>query len=102
MCVFLFFCLHVLSLPALACVFQPTQEHGVSQPSRCLPEQGRSAPTPQWKQVKELPRPKPSHPLLLRASLVEASLEPRVGICAHLSRLHEDSTETIDSIRRPK
>lgn len=38
---------------------QPTQEHGVSQPSRCLPEQGRSAPTPQWKQgsiKKEFPQ----------------------------------------------
>jgi len=48
---------------------QPTQERGVSQPSCCLPEQGRPAPTPQWKQVKELPRdqngccfPGPSHP----------------------------------------
>ncbi|XP_064447876.1 F-actin-monooxygenase MICAL3 isoform X10 [Mirounga angustirostris] len=29
---------------------QPTQERGVSQPSCCLPEQGRPAPTPQWKQ----------------------------------------------------
>uniref|UniRef100_A0AC11DTG1 Microtubule associated monooxygenase, calponin and LIM domain containing 3 n=1 Tax=Ovis aries TaxID=9940 RepID=A0AC11DTG1_SHEEP len=38
---------------------QPTQERGVSQPSRCLPEQGRSAPTPQWKQgsiKKEFPQ----------------------------------------------
>ncbi|XP_062931700.1 F-actin-monooxygenase MICAL3 isoform X3 [Cynocephalus volans] len=32
---------------------QPTQERGVSRPSRCLPEQGRSAPTPQWKQRRE-------------------------------------------------
>ncbi|XP_058415158.1 F-actin-monooxygenase MICAL3 isoform X11 [Diceros bicornis minor] len=32
---------------------QPTQERGVSQPSCCLPEQGRSAPTPQWKQRRE-------------------------------------------------
>ncbi|XP_034501939.1 F-actin-monooxygenase MICAL3 isoform X8 [Ailuropoda melanoleuca] len=30
---------------------QPTQERGVSQPSCCLPEQGRPAPTPQWKQT---------------------------------------------------
>ncbi|XP_071066194.1 F-actin-monooxygenase MICAL3 isoform X1 [Dasypus novemcinctus] len=29
---------------------QPTQERGVSQPSFCLPEQGRPAPTPPWKQ----------------------------------------------------
>ncbi|XP_045444512.1 F-actin-monooxygenase MICAL3 isoform X10 [Pipistrellus kuhlii] len=29
---------------------QPTQEHGVSQPSCCLPDQGLPAPTPQWKQ----------------------------------------------------
>ncbi|XP_008576376.1 PREDICTED: protein-methionine sulfoxide oxidase MICAL3 isoform X1 [Galeopterus variegatus] len=38
---------------------QPTQERGVSRPSRCLPEQGRSAPTPQWKQgsmKKEFPQ----------------------------------------------
>ncbi|XP_058415148.1 F-actin-monooxygenase MICAL3 isoform X2 [Diceros bicornis minor] len=38
---------------------QPTQERGVSQPSCCLPEQGRSAPTPQWKQgsiKKEFPQ----------------------------------------------
>uniref|UniRef100_A0A4W2IDB0 F-actin monooxygenase n=1 Tax=Bos indicus x Bos taurus TaxID=30522 RepID=A0A4W2IDB0_BOBOX len=38
---------------------QPTQERGVSQPSSCLPEQGRSAPTPQWKQgsiKKEFPQ----------------------------------------------
>ncbi|XP_064447871.1 F-actin-monooxygenase MICAL3 isoform X6 [Mirounga angustirostris] len=35
---------------------QPTQERGVSQPSCCLPEQGRPAPTPQWKQ----PEPEPS------------------------------------------
>ncbi|XP_058600264.1 F-actin-monooxygenase MICAL3 isoform X10 [Neofelis nebulosa] len=32
---------------------QPTQERGVSQPSYCLPEQGRPAPTPQWKQRRE-------------------------------------------------
>ncbi|XP_047721265.1 F-actin-monooxygenase MICAL3 isoform X1 [Prionailurus viverrinus] len=32
---------------------QPTQERGVSQPSCCLPEQGRPAPTPQWKQRRE-------------------------------------------------
>lgn len=55
--------------PYLACVSQPTQERGVSQPSCCLPEQGRPASIPQWKQVKELPRgqnwcslPGPSHP----------------------------------------
>ncbi|XP_077931515.1 F-actin-monooxygenase MICAL3 isoform X3 [Halichoerus grypus] len=38
---------------------QPTQERGVSQPSCCLPEQGRPAPTPQWKQgsiKKEFPQ----------------------------------------------
>nr|XP_020752194.1 F-actin-methionine sulfoxide oxidase MICAL3 isoform X3 [Odocoileus virginianus texanus] len=38
---------------------QLTQERGVSQPSSCLPEQGRSAPTPQWKQgsiKKEFPQ----------------------------------------------
>ncbi|CAK6442962.1 unnamed protein product [Pipistrellus nathusii] len=38
---------------------QPTQEHGVSQPSCCLPDQGLSAPTPQWKQgsvKKEFPQ----------------------------------------------
>uniref|UniRef100_A0A673V844 F-actin monooxygenase n=1 Tax=Suricata suricatta TaxID=37032 RepID=A0A673V844_SURSU len=35
---------------------QPTQERGVSQPSCCLPEQGRPAPIPQWKQ----PEPEPS------------------------------------------
>ncbi|XP_058600266.1 F-actin-monooxygenase MICAL3 isoform X12 [Neofelis nebulosa] len=38
---------------------QPTQERGVSQPSYCLPEQGRPAPTPQWKQgsiKKEFPQ----------------------------------------------
>ncbi|XP_045444509.1 F-actin-monooxygenase MICAL3 isoform X7 [Pipistrellus kuhlii] len=35
---------------------QPTQEHGVSQPSCCLPDQGLPAPTPQWKQ----PGPEPS------------------------------------------
>ncbi|XP_073645378.1 F-actin-monooxygenase MICAL3 isoform X13 [Tursiops truncatus] len=29
---------------------QPTQERGLSQPSCCLPEQGRPAPAPQWKQ----------------------------------------------------
>ncbi|XP_057559509.1 F-actin-monooxygenase MICAL3 isoform X4 [Hippopotamus amphibius kiboko] len=29
---------------------QPTQERGLSQPSCCLPEQGRPAPVPQWKQ----------------------------------------------------
>ncbi|XP_032761649.1 F-actin-monooxygenase MICAL3 isoform X1 [Rattus rattus] len=33
---------------------QPTQERGVSRPSWCLPEQGRPAHIPQWKQVKEL------------------------------------------------
>ncbi|XP_045444508.1 F-actin-monooxygenase MICAL3 isoform X6 [Pipistrellus kuhlii] len=32
---------------------QPTQEHGVSQPSCCLPDQGLPAPTPQWKQRRE-------------------------------------------------
>ncbi|XP_052495775.1 F-actin-monooxygenase MICAL3 isoform X4 [Budorcas taxicolor] len=35
---------------------QLTQERGVSQPSRCLPEQGRSAPTPQWKQRRDKER----------------------------------------------
>ncbi|XP_036108642.1 F-actin-monooxygenase MICAL3 isoform X10 [Molossus molossus] len=35
---------------------QPTQERGVSQPSCCLPEQGRPAPTPQWKQRREKER----------------------------------------------
>ncbi|KAM6216540.1 F-actin-monooxygenase MICAL3 isoform 3-T3 [Rhynchocyon petersi] len=30
---------------------QPTQERGFSQPSCRLPEQGRPAPTPQWKQT---------------------------------------------------
>uniref|UniRef100_A0A673VJM0 F-actin monooxygenase n=1 Tax=Suricata suricatta TaxID=37032 RepID=A0A673VJM0_SURSU len=38
---------------------QPTQERGVSQPSCCLPEQGRPAPIPQWKQgsiKKEFPQ----------------------------------------------
>ncbi|KAI5126012.1 [F-Actin]-Monooxygenase Mical3 [Manis pentadactyla] len=38
---------------------QPTQERGVSQPSCCLPEQGRPAPTPLWKQSsikKEFPQ----------------------------------------------
>ncbi|XP_054552561.1 F-actin-monooxygenase MICAL3 isoform X3 [Talpa occidentalis] len=38
---------------------QPTQERGVSQPSCCLPGQGRPAPTPQWKQgsiKKEFPQ----------------------------------------------
>nr|KAF6374568.1 microtubule associated monooxygenase, calponin and LIM domain containing 3 [Pipistrellus kuhlii] len=38
---------------------QPTQEHGVSQPSCCLPDQGLPAPTPQWKQgsvKKEFPQ----------------------------------------------
>ncbi|KAM9229516.1 F-actin-monooxygenase MICAL3 isoform 2-T2 [Dugong dugon] len=38
---------------------QPTQERGVSQPSCCLPEQGRPAPTPHWKQgsiKKEFPQ----------------------------------------------
>ncbi|XP_029426694.1 F-actin-monooxygenase MICAL3 isoform X1 [Nannospalax galili] len=35
---------------------QPTQERGVSQPSCCLPEQGRPAPTPQWKQRQEKER----------------------------------------------
>uniref|UniRef100_A0A4W2GY42 F-actin monooxygenase n=1 Tax=Bos indicus x Bos taurus TaxID=30522 RepID=A0A4W2GY42_BOBOX len=35
---------------------QPTQERGVSQPSSCLPEQGRSAPTPQWKQRRDKER----------------------------------------------
>nr|XP_033723176.1 F-actin-monooxygenase MICAL3 isoform X1 [Tursiops truncatus] len=30
---------------------QPTQERGLSQPSCCLPEQGRPAPAPQWKQT---------------------------------------------------
>ncbi|XP_069862210.1 F-actin-monooxygenase MICAL3-like isoform X4 [Dipodomys merriami] len=32
---------------------QPAQERGVSQPSCCLSEQGRPAPTPQWKQRRE-------------------------------------------------
>ncbi|XP_060162672.1 F-actin-monooxygenase MICAL3 isoform X12 [Globicephala melas] len=32
---------------------QPTQERGLSQPSCCLPEQGRPAPAPQWKQRQE-------------------------------------------------
>ncbi|XP_073932546.1 F-actin-monooxygenase MICAL3 isoform X4 [Castor canadensis] len=35
---------------------QPTQERGVSQPSCCLPEQGRPAPIPQWKQQREKER----------------------------------------------
>ncbi|XP_070125863.1 F-actin-monooxygenase MICAL3 isoform X36 [Equus caballus] len=38
---------------------QPTQERGVSQPSCCLPEQGRPASIPQWKQgsvKKEFPQ----------------------------------------------
>ncbi|KAM6216542.1 F-actin-monooxygenase MICAL3 isoform 5-T5 [Rhynchocyon petersi] len=38
---------------------QPTQERGFSQPSCRLPEQGRPAPTPQWKQgsiKKEFPQ----------------------------------------------
>ncbi|KAM9684620.1 F-actin-monooxygenase MICAL3 isoform 2-T2 [Dama dama] len=38
---------------------QLTQERGVSQPSSCLPEQGCSAPIPQWKQgsiKKEFPQ----------------------------------------------
>ncbi|XP_077025664.1 F-actin-monooxygenase MICAL3 isoform X2 [Tamandua tetradactyla] len=38
---------------------QPTQERGVSQPSCRLPEQGRPAPIPQWKQgsiKKEFPQ----------------------------------------------
>ncbi|XP_060240090.1 F-actin-monooxygenase MICAL3 isoform X4 [Meriones unguiculatus] len=38
---------------------QPTQERGVGQPSCCLPEQGRPAPIPQWKQgsiKKEFPQ----------------------------------------------
>ncbi|KAM5250324.1 F-actin-monooxygenase MICAL3 isoform 17-T18 [Hipposideros larvatus] len=38
---------------------QPTQDRGVSQPSCCLHEQGRPAPTPQWKQgsiKKEFPQ----------------------------------------------
>ncbi|XP_076796599.1 F-actin-monooxygenase MICAL3 isoform X9 [Arvicanthis niloticus] len=35
---------------------QPTQERGVSQPSCCLPEQGRPAPIPQWKQRREKER----------------------------------------------
>ncbi|XP_031239121.1 F-actin-monooxygenase MICAL3 isoform X4 [Mastomys coucha] len=38
---------------------QPTQERGVSQRSCCLPEQGRPAPIPQWKQgsiKKEFPQ----------------------------------------------
>ncbi|KAM5299035.1 F-actin-monooxygenase MICAL3 isoform 2-T2 [Ctenodactylus gundi] len=35
---------------------QPTQERGVSQPSCRLPEQGRSAPIPQWKQPREKER----------------------------------------------
>ncbi|XP_059880019.1 F-actin-monooxygenase MICAL3 isoform X3 [Delphinus delphis] len=38
---------------------QPTQERGLSQPSCCLPEQGRPAPAPQWKQgsmKKEFPQ----------------------------------------------
>uniref|UniRef100_A0A8D1FZ72 F-actin monooxygenase n=1 Tax=Sus scrofa TaxID=9823 RepID=A0A8D1FZ72_PIG len=38
---------------------QPTQERGLSQPSCCLPEQGRPAPTPRWKQgsiKKEFPQ----------------------------------------------
>ncbi|XP_057559505.1 F-actin-monooxygenase MICAL3 isoform X1 [Hippopotamus amphibius kiboko] len=38
---------------------QPTQERGLSQPSCCLPEQGRPAPVPQWKQgsiKKEFPQ----------------------------------------------
>ncbi|XP_042528054.1 F-actin-monooxygenase MICAL3 [Dipodomys spectabilis] len=38
---------------------QPAQERGVSQPSCCLSEQGRPAPTPQWKQgsiKKEFPQ----------------------------------------------
>nr|XP_044993252.1 F-actin-monooxygenase MICAL3 isoform X2 [Jaculus jaculus] len=38
---------------------QPAQEREVSQPSSCLPEQGRPAPTPQWKQgsiKKEFPQ----------------------------------------------
>ncbi|KAM9072999.1 F-actin-monooxygenase MICAL3 isoform 11-T20 [Megaptera novaeangliae] len=38
---------------------QPTQERGLSQPSCCLPQQGRPAPAPQWKQgsmKKEFPQ----------------------------------------------
>uniref|UniRef100_A0A8D1S654 F-actin monooxygenase n=1 Tax=Sus scrofa TaxID=9823 RepID=A0A8D1S654_PIG len=35
---------------------QPTQERGLSQPSCCLPEQGRPAPTPRWKQRQEKER----------------------------------------------
>ncbi|XP_008248361.1 F-actin-monooxygenase MICAL3 isoform X7 [Oryctolagus cuniculus] len=35
---------------------QPTQERGVSHPSCCLPEQGRPAPIPQWKQQREKER----------------------------------------------
>ncbi|XP_013375592.1 PREDICTED: protein-methionine sulfoxide oxidase MICAL3 isoform X3 [Chinchilla lanigera] len=35
---------------------QPTQERGVSQPSCRLPEQGRLAPVPQWKQRREKER----------------------------------------------
>ncbi|KAM5250308.1 F-actin-monooxygenase MICAL3 isoform 2-T2 [Hipposideros larvatus] len=35
---------------------QPTQDRGVSQPSCCLHEQGRPAPTPQWKQRLEKER----------------------------------------------
>ncbi|XP_066090565.1 F-actin-monooxygenase MICAL3 isoform X3 [Saccopteryx bilineata] len=35
---------------------QPTQEHGVSQPSCCLPEQGCPVPAPQWKQRWEKKR----------------------------------------------
>ncbi|XP_036788354.2 F-actin-monooxygenase MICAL3 isoform X7 [Manis pentadactyla] len=37
---------------------QPTQERGVSQPSCCLPEQGRPAPTPLWKQQREKEHPR--------------------------------------------
>ncbi|NIG59256.1 hypothetical protein BU61_2619 [Pontoporia blainvillei] len=33
---------------------QPTQERGLSQPSCCLPEQGRPAPAPQWKQASRV------------------------------------------------
>lgn len=84
--------------PYLACVSQATQERGVSQPSCCLPEQGHPAPTPQWKQVKELSRGQngccfpgpsqpahPSEPARAEAYTLESWL-PRTGsFCTHLS-----------------
>lgn len=92
---FILFCLPCpVPHPYLACVSQPTQEHGVSQPSCCLPDQGLPAPTPQWKQVKELSRnqngcciPRPSHPVppsepaKVEVCSLESQLKHRTSMC---------------------